>query len=298
MRAAAMIYTAVVTAGCLAGAWFGADQAVRWLERSTTDAITDALAAGDNDWAKVEANGLHVLLTGTAPTESARARAFETLARLVDTSRIEEQTEVVADADDTVPAFNLEILRSGTDLSLIGVLPGTSARITVLDGFGEHAGNEGVKVHKWHHYLPLYDRYFGQYRGTPVKFLEIGVNNGGSLQMWRRYFGPDAVICGIDINPDCAQYDGQSGMVRIGSQDDPEFLASVIEEMGGIDAVLDDGSHRMGVGARRPTTARHAVAAPGGRRLPGHRGRRWCRNRAAPRRAVGRDRRYPPARAR
>ena len=144
MRAAAMIYTAVVTAGCLAGAWFGADQAVRWLERSTTDAITDALAAGDNDWAKVEANGLHVLLTGTAPTESARARAFETLARLVDTSRIEEQTEVVADADDTVPAFNLEILRSGTDLSLIGVLPGTSARITVLDGFGEHAGNEGV----------------------------------------------------------------------------------------------------------------------------------------------------------
>lgn len=108
-----------------------------------------------------------------------------------------------------------------------------------------YAGNEGVKVHKWHHYLPLYDRYFARYRGTPVKFLEIGVNNGGSLQMWRRYFGEDAVICGIDINPDCAQYDGQSGMVRIGSQDDPAFLAGVIEEMGGIDAVLDDGSHRM-----------------------------------------------------
>ncbi|KAG1649488.1 putative 14 protein in nqo3 5'region [Nymphon striatum] len=108
-----------------------------------------------------------------------------------------------------------------------------------------YAGNEGVKVHKWHHYLPLYDRYFGQYRNTPVKFLEIGVNNGGSLQMWRRYLGPDAVLCGIDINPDCAQYDGQSGMVRIGSQDDPEFLAEVVKEMGGVDVVLDDGSHRM-----------------------------------------------------
>lgn len=108
-----------------------------------------------------------------------------------------------------------------------------------------YAGNEGVKVHKWHHYLPLYDRYFGRYRGTPVKFLEIGVNNGGSLQMWRRYLGKDAVLCGIDINPDCAQYDGQSGMVRIGSQDDPVFLAKVIEEMGGVDVVLDDGSHRM-----------------------------------------------------
>jgi len=108
-----------------------------------------------------------------------------------------------------------------------------------------YAGNEGVKVHKWHHYLPLYDRYFSRYRGTPVKFLEIGVNNGGSMQMWRRYFGPDAVICGIDINPECAQYDGQSGMVRIGSQDDPEFLAKVVQEMGGVDLVLDDGSHRM-----------------------------------------------------
>lgn len=108
-----------------------------------------------------------------------------------------------------------------------------------------YAENEGVKVHKWHHYLPIYDRYFSQYRDTPVKFLEIGVNNGGSLQMWRRYLGKDAVLCGIDINPDCAQYDGQSGMVRIGSQDDPTFLADVVKEMGGVDVVLDDGSHRM-----------------------------------------------------
>lgn len=108
-----------------------------------------------------------------------------------------------------------------------------------------YAGNDGVRVHKWHHYLPLYDRYFAQYRGGAVKFLEIGVNNGGSLQMWRRYLGPDAVLCGIDINPDCAQYDGHSGMVRIGSQDDPDFLAQVVAEMGGLDVVLDDGSHRM-----------------------------------------------------
>lgn len=108
-----------------------------------------------------------------------------------------------------------------------------------------YAGNDGVRVHKWHHYLPLYDRYFARYRGTAVKFLEIGVNNGGSLQMWRRYLGPDAVLCGIDINPDCAQYDGHSGMVRIGSQDDPDFLAKVVTEMGGVDVVLDDGSHRM-----------------------------------------------------
>lgn len=105
--------------------------------------------------------------------------------------------------------------------------------------------NKGRGVHKWHHYLPLYDRYFQPYRGTTVRFLEIGVSLGGSLQMWRAYLGPRARIFGIDVNPACAALDGEAAQVRIGSQDDPEFLARVIDEMGGVDVVLDDGSHRM-----------------------------------------------------
>lgn len=112
----------------------------------------------------------------------------------------------------------------------------------LLDMF---AANQGAVVHKWHHYIPIYDRYFAPFRGTAVKFLEIGVNKGGSLQMWRRYFGPGATLFGIDINADCAQFDGQAGQVRIGSQADPEFLTKVVDEMGGVDLVLDDGSHRM-----------------------------------------------------
>ena len=100
-------------------------------------------------------------------------------------------------------------------------------------------------VHKWHHYLPLYDRYFREWRGKEVRFLEIGVSKGGSLSMWRRYFGPKAIIFGIDINEDCRAYDGIHGQVRIGSQDDPAFLEAVIAEMGGVDIVLDDGSHMM-----------------------------------------------------
>ena len=75
--------------------------------------------------------------------------------------------------------------------------------------------------------------------------LELGVSHGGSLSMWRRWFGPEAVIFGIDINPRCARYDGINGQVRIGSQDDPVFLERVVDEMGGVDVVLDDGSHQM-----------------------------------------------------
>ena len=103
----------------------------------------------------------------------------------------------------------------------------------------------GSHVHKWHHYLPLYERYFGPWRKPGLRFLEIGVSRGGSLAMWRRYFGAEAVIFGIDINPACEAYNGHAGQVRIGSQADPDFLARVVDEMGGVDVVLDDGSHVM-----------------------------------------------------
>jgi hypothetical protein len=100
-------------------------------------------------------------------------------------------------------------------------------------------------INKWHHYIPIYDSYFSPFRGTEVRFLEIGVSKGGSLRLWRDYFGPEAKIFGIDIDPACAKFDGVHGEVRIGSQDDSQFLESVINEMGGVDIVLDDGSHQM-----------------------------------------------------
>ncbi|WP_112308900.1 class I SAM-dependent methyltransferase [Pseudogemmobacter bohemicus] len=108
-----------------------------------------------------------------------------------------------------------------------------------------YVGNEGPVVNKWHHYLALYERYFAKWRGGPVRFLEIGVSKGGSLDIWRRFLGPEAVIFGIDIDPACAQFNGKSGQVRIGSQDNPAFLKKVVDEMGGLDLVLDDGSHVM-----------------------------------------------------
>jgi len=100
-------------------------------------------------------------------------------------------------------------------------------------------------VHKWHHYIPIYDRYFSPFRNRNIRFLEIGVSRGGSLEMWRQYLGPQAIIFGIDVDPECGVYDGRHAQVRIGSQSNHDFLASVVEEMGGIDVVLDDGSHNM-----------------------------------------------------
>lgn len=103
--------------------------------------------------------------------------------------------------------------------------------------------NQGAVVHKWRNYLDVYHRYFAPFRNTPVRFLEIGVSKGGSLQMWRQYFGDAAIIFGIDIDPECAKFDGIAGKVRIGSQDDRGFLEAVVREMGGVDIIIEDGSH-------------------------------------------------------
>ena len=56
------------------------------------------------------------------------------------------------------------------------------------------ANNKDFTVHKWHHYIPIYDRYFSSFRGGKIRFLEIGVGEGGSLRMWRKYFGNNAII--------------------------------------------------------------------------------------------------------
>jgi len=103
--------------------------------------------------------------------------------------------------------------------------------------------NTGTVVHKWRHYLEHYDHHLARFRGTPFCLLELGVDKGGSLRMWRQYFGEQATIFGVDVNPDCKRYDGEAAQVRIGSQADEAFLRSVVSEMGGIDVVIDDGSH-------------------------------------------------------
>ncbi|MBG0792632.1 class I SAM-dependent methyltransferase [Methylocystis sp. H62] len=128
----------------------------------------------------------------------------------------------------------------------------TSFRATVTDKLrrnytGKAASiffeNRGRIIHKWLHYLPIYDSLLGCYRQADVRVLEIGVSKGGSLDMWRKFLGDRATIFGVDNNPECAPLDTQTGPVRIGSQDDVDFLLSVVKEMGGLDIVLDDGSH-------------------------------------------------------
>lgn len=114
-----------------------------------------------------------------------------------------------------------------------------------MDLWQDFLTNQGKSVHKWEHYFPIYERHFAPWRSRTLTFLEIGVATGGSLQMWRRYFGPLAKVVGIDIDPKCRAHEEDGVFVRIGDQSDPAFLASIVEEFGMPDVVLDDGSHQM-----------------------------------------------------
>jgi hypothetical protein len=114
-----------------------------------------------------------------------------------------------------------------------------------MDLWQDFLTNDDNLIHKWVHYFPAYEKHFQPWRNRAMTFLEIGVSRGGSLAMWQRYFGPRAKIVGIDINPDCKRHERPGIEVRIGDQSDPEFLASLIEEFGVPDVVLDDGSHIM-----------------------------------------------------
>jgi SAM-dependent methyltransferase len=105
--------------------------------------------------------------------------------------------------------------------------------------------HQGRVIHKWKHYFPIYERHFSRYVNRPVLFLEIGCGKGGSLQMWKQYFGPHARVVGIDIVPECRAFEEDQIFIRIGSQDDPALLQSVLDEFGSPDIVLDDGSHMM-----------------------------------------------------
>ena len=113
-----------------------------------------------------------------------------------------------------------------------------------MDLWNYFENNTGKKITKWKHYFPVYEKHFGLIRNKPIKILEIGVLNGGSLEMWRYYF-PEATIVGIDIDPNCKQHEQEGINIRVGDQTDEKFLQSLIDEFGDFDLIIDDGSHHV-----------------------------------------------------
>jgi hypothetical protein len=105
--------------------------------------------------------------------------------------------------------------------------------------------NPGRMIHKWMHYFEVYERHLSRFRGTDAHVVEIGVSQGGSLQMWRHYFGAQATIYGVDVSPAVRQFEEAGIRILIGDQADRAFLRGLAEQTPRIDILIDDGGHTM-----------------------------------------------------
>lgn len=115
--------------------------------------------------------------------------------------------------------------------------------VTLKQLYAEHSGKVSDK---WSIYLVEYERIFAELRDKPVTLLEIGVQNGGSLEIWSKFFINAQKIVGCDINPDCAQlnYADPRISVVVGDANSDTVQSKVLQYAPILDMVIDDGSHR------------------------------------------------------
>jgi len=115
--------------------------------------------------------------------------------------------------------------------------------------WAKHSNASKRFMWKAHHYFDVYERHMARFRQQegPIVMLEMGVFQGGSLDMWRNYFGPRLELHGMDINPEIIKCDQPPAVqMHIGSQGDDAFLERFVHQLGDkqIDIVLDDAAHQ------------------------------------------------------
>jgi SAM-dependent methyltransferase len=106
--------------------------------------------------------------------------------------------------------------------------------------------HRGRAIDKWEQYLQVYDREFSTLvaAGRPLRLLEIGVQNGGSLELWSKLLPEGSEIRGIDIDPRVASLEFESKQIRVDIADatDPNRLEEILGSEK-FDIIIDDGSH-------------------------------------------------------
>lgn len=99
---------------------------------------------------------------------------------------------------------------------------------------------------KWDPYFDVYETWFSKFRGRSPRILEIGVQNGGSADMWIEYFGPGTKVIGVDVDERCSQHTSDNVEINIGDQGNAAFWDNFFAKYAEpFDIIIDDGGHRM-----------------------------------------------------
>ena len=101
-----------------------------------------------------------------------------------------------------------------------------------------HRQKTGKVSDKWSSYLDFYDDKFFYLQDSKVRILEIGVQNGGALETWAKYFWNAKEIIGIDIDPKCADLNFDDDRIQVVTGD-----SKTVDLDGTFDIIIDDGSH-------------------------------------------------------
>ncbi len=119
---------AVAALLCLVAARF----ALTAVEQTSEIDVRRALDESSYGWAEVHANGLQVILTGTAPDEARRFAALSIAGTAVDAARLIDSIEIAPSEDLTPPRFSAEILRNDSGISIIGLIPAATDRAALI----------------------------------------------------------------------------------------------------------------------------------------------------------------------
>ncbi len=96
---------------------------------------------------------------------------------------------------------------------------------------------------KWSNYFNIYENIFEKFINKKIKVVEIGIGDGGSLFMWKKFFGKKAEIIGVELNPEAKKLEKYGFKIFKGDQSNPNFWKKFYKKVGKIDILIDDGGH-------------------------------------------------------
>jgi hypothetical protein len=103
----------------------------------------------------------------------------------------------------------------------------------------------GTDKNTCHSYIEhVYEKEFDPYREKEIELLEIGIETGGSLKLWKEYFLNAKSIVGVDISDEKIdqRYRNIDGVtMNFGDAYDQKFS----DQFGQFDIIIDDGPHTL-----------------------------------------------------
>ncbi len=136
MRLSSLFISVIALAFATGLAIVAAGFAVTAVETRTEIAVRAILDDAGHDWAEVQADGLQVVLSGTAGDEAMRFSVKSLVGTIIDAARIIDAMQITPDADVVAPRFSAEVLRNDAGISIIGLIPATTDRKALIARLG------------------------------------------------------------------------------------------------------------------------------------------------------------------